>query len=69
MGLAFTKELFNVQNHSSRPKIDPCVNFSNFQTEENLFSFPKCLRRLDEKRAAATPPDRSILLKIGQNMS
>ena len=43
-----------VQNRSSRPKIDPHVNFSNFQAEE-IFSFSKFLECLDEKRAAATP--------------
>ena len=43
-----------VQNRSSRPKIDPHVNFSNFQAEEKYFIF-KILGRLNEKRAAATP--------------
>ena len=37
------------------PKLTPSVNLSNFQVEEN-FSFSKVLGRLDEKRAAATPP-------------
>ena len=36
------------------PKLTPYVNFSNFQAKE-IFSFPKFLRRLDEKRAAPTP--------------
>ena len=36
------------------PKLTPYVNFSNFQAEEN-FSFSKFLRRLNEKRATATP--------------
>ena len=34
------KKSFYVQNRSSRPKIDPHVNFSNFQADEN-FSFSK----------------------------
>ena len=42
------------KNRSSLPKIDPHVNFSNFQVEE-IFSFCKFLGHLDEKRAAATP--------------
>ena len=29
----------HVQNSSSRPKIDPHVNFSNFQVEEKFFIF------------------------------
>ena len=45
---------FDIQNRSSRPKIDPHVNFSNFQAGKN-FPFSKFLGRLDEKRAAATP--------------
>ena len=48
------KKSFYVQNRSSQLKIDPCVNFSNIQAEEN-FSFSKFLGRLNEKRAAATP--------------
>ena len=35
----FKKMSFYVQNRSSRPKIDPHANFSNFQAEENLFIF------------------------------
>ena len=66
-GFNFKKVSFYVQNRSSRPKVDPQLNFSSFQVEEN-FSFCKFLGRLDEKRAAATP-DWSILLKCGQNMS
>ena len=31
------KKSFYVQNRSSRPKIDPHVNFSNFQAEEKFF--------------------------------
>ena len=31
------KKSFYVQNPSFRPKIDPHVNFSNFQVEENFF--------------------------------
>ena len=53
-GFNIKKMSFYVQNRSSRPKIDPHVNFSNFKVEEN-FSFCKFLGRLDEKRAAATP--------------
>ena len=46
------------------PKLTPPhVNFNNFQVEENFF-ICKFLGRLDEKSAAATPPDRSILLKF-----
>ena len=33
------KWFFYVQNRSSRPKIDPHVNFSNFQAEEKFFIF------------------------------
>ena len=33
------KTHFYVQNHCSQPKIDPQVNFSNFQAEENFFIF------------------------------
>ena len=44
-----------VQNRSFiDQKIDPHVNFSNFQAEEN-FSFCKFLGHLNEKRAKATP--------------
>ena len=35
----FKKKSFYVQNRSSRPKIDPHVNFSNFQAEENFLIF------------------------------
>ena len=35
-GSALKKISFYVQNRSSRPKIDPHVNFSNFQVEENF---------------------------------
>ena len=38
-GFNLKKKSFYVQNRSSRPKIDPHVNFSNFQAEENLFIF------------------------------
>ena len=34
--------------------IEPHVNLSNFQAEENVFIF-KIFGRLDEERAAATP--------------
>ena len=53
-GFNFKKMSFYFQNRSSRPKIDPHVNLSNFQAKEN-FLFSKFLGRLDEKRAAATP--------------
>ena len=52
-GFNFKKRGFYVQNRSSRPKLTPHVNFSNFQAEEN-FSFSEFLGRLDDKRAAAT---------------
>ena len=45
---------FYVQICSSRPKIDPHVNFSNFQ-EEEMFSFSKFLGHLNEKREAVPP--------------
>ena len=38
-GFNFKNMTFYVQNRSSRPKIDPRVNFSNFQAEENSFHF------------------------------
>ena len=38
-GFNFKKTSFYVQNRSSRPKIDPHVNFNNFQAEENFFIF------------------------------
>ena len=47
-GFSFKKMRFYVQTRSSRPKIDPHVNFSNFQVEE-IFSFSKFLGRLDEQ--------------------
>ena len=53
-GFNFKNMSFYVQNRSSGLKINPNVNFSNFQVEEN-FSFCKFLGRRDEKRAAATP--------------
>ena len=37
-GFNFKKTSFYVQNRSSRPKIDPHVNFNNFQ-EEEIFHF------------------------------
>ena len=37
--LNFIKTIFYVQNRFSRPKIDPHVNFNNFQAEENFFIF------------------------------
>ena len=52
--LTLKKTSFYVQNRPSRHKIDPHVNFNNFQEEEN-FSFSKFLGRLDDERAAATP--------------
>ena len=45
---------FCLKNHYPLPKIDPHVNFSNFQPEEIFI--PKFLRRLKEKRAEAPPP-------------
>ena len=39
------------------PKLTPHVNFNNFQAEENFFHFQNFCGRLDDKRAAATPPD------------
>ena len=53
-GFNLMKMSFYFQNRSSRPKIDPRVNFSNFQAEE-IFSFPIFLRHLDDERAEATP--------------
>ena len=38
-GFNFKETSFYVQNRSSRPKIDPHVNFNNFQAEENFFIF------------------------------
>ena len=38
-GFNFKKVTFYVQIRSFRPKIDPQVNFSNFQAEENFFIF------------------------------
>ena len=38
-GFNCKKTSFYVQNRSSRPKIDPHVNFNNFQAEENFFIF------------------------------
>ena len=38
-GFNFIKTSFHVQNRSSRPKIDPNVNFNNFQAEVNFFIF------------------------------
>ena len=38
-GFNFKKMSFYVQNRSSRPKIDPHVNFSNFQAQEKFFIF------------------------------
>ena len=46
---------FNVQNRFSRPKIDPHVNFSNFEADENFSIFIIFADDSDEKRAAATP--------------
>ena len=66
-GFNFQKMSFYAQYRSSRPKIDPHVNFSNLQAQENV-SFCKFLGRNNKKRAAANPPDRSILLKFGQNV-
>ena len=40
---------FYVQNRSSQPKIDPHVNFSNFQ-DEDIFSFKKLLNILMTKK-------------------
>ena len=37
-GFNLKKKSFYVQNRSSRPKIDPHVNFSNFQVEEKGMS-------------------------------
>ena len=37
------------------PKLTPNVNFNNFQAEEIFFIFKHFGRRLDEKRAVATP--------------
>ena len=67
MSLALKKMRFYVQTRSSRPKIDPHVNFSNFEVEE-IFSFSKFLGRLDEQ-PPQQHPDWSILLAFGQNMS
>ena len=50
----FEKMSFYAQIRSFRYKIEPHVNFNNFQKEEN-FSFSKFLECVDEKRAAATP--------------
>ena len=58
-GLTLKKKSFYVQNRSSLPRIDPLVNFSNFQ-EEEILSFSKFSGRLDEKRAAVTPSPRLI---------
>ena len=38
-GFNFKKTSFYVQNRCSRSKIDPHVNFNNFQAEENFFIF------------------------------
>ena len=46
---------FYVQNRSSRPKIDPHVNFSNFHQAEENVSFSKFWGLLNEKRAVASP--------------
>ena len=38
-GFNFKKKEFSCPESSFRPKIDPHVNFSNFQAEENFFIF------------------------------
>ena len=38
-GFRFNDMTFCVQNRSSRPRIDPHVNLSNFQAQENCFIF------------------------------
>ena len=53
-GFNLKEKSFYVQNRSSRPKIDPHVNFSNFQKEE-IFSFSKCLGCLNEKEQQQPP--------------
>ena len=56
--LALKKMSFYVQNSSSRPKIDPRLNFSNFQAEENFFIFQIFGTSRREKSSSNNPPPR-----------
>ena len=51
----FKKMGFYFQNHSSRPKIDPPLSISAIFKQRKILSFGKFFRRLNDKRAAATP--------------
>ena len=64
----FKKMSFYVQNRSSRPKIDPHVNFSNFQAQENFFIF-KIFGTSWWEKSGSNRPGWSILLKFDQNLS
>ena len=44
------------------------VSFSNFQAEENFFIF-KIFGTSRWEKSSSNPPDWSILLKFGQNVS
>ena len=55
---------------SSRPKIDPHVNFSNFSNRGKFFHLQNLWDVLMRKeQQQPPPPDSSVLLKFGQNMS
>ena len=66
-GFNFKKTSFYVQNRSSRPKIDPHVNFNNFQAEEDFFIF-KIFGTSRWRKSSSSHPDWSILLKFGKNV-
>ena len=67
-GFNFKKMSFYVQNRSSRSKIDPHVNFSNFQAWEKIFIF-KIFGTSRWEKSSSNPPGWPILLKCGQKVS
>ena len=50
------------------PKLASHVNFSNFQAEKICFIF-KIFEMFRREKSSRNPPDLSILLKLGHNMS
>ena len=67
-GFSFKKMSFYVQNRSSRHKIDPLYQFQQFSSRRKFFHFQN-FWDVSMRKEQQQPPDWSIFLKFGQNVS
>ena len=67
-GFNFKNLMFYVQNRSSRPKIEPPCQFQQFSSTGKYFHFQN-FWDVSMRKDQQQPPECSILIKFGQNIS